>query len=75
MYHWSSTIVSVRGVNASRVVVDDYMGAFTAVTHLINIGCKRIAYYGTSLTMEIAKNRYNGYRDALLKSGMHPDEH
>ena len=62
------------GVNASRVVVDDYMGAFTAVTHLINIGCKRIAYYGTSLTMEIAKNRYNGYRDALLKNGMHPDE-
>ncbi len=62
------------GVNASRVVVDDYMGAFSAVTHLINTGCKRIAYYGTSLTMQIAKNRYNGYLDALLKNGMHPNE-
>ncbi|WP_314697213.1 LacI family DNA-binding transcriptional regulator [uncultured Prevotella sp.] len=61
------------GINASRVVVDDYMGAYAAVTHLINSGCKRIAYYGTSLTMEIGKNRYNGYRDALLKHGMHPD--
>ena len=62
------------GVNASRVVVDDYRGAFAAVTHLINTGCKRIAYYGTLLTMEIGKNRYNGYRDALLKNGIHPDE-
>ena len=62
------------GVNASRVVVDDYMGAFSAVTHLINTGCKRIAYYGTSLTMQIAKNRYNGYLDALLKNGMQPNE-
>lgn len=62
------------GVNASRVVVDDYMGAYAAVTHLIETGCKRIAYYSTSLTMEIGKNRYNGYRDALLKHGMQPDD-
>lgn len=62
------------GVNASRVVVDDYMGAYAAVTHLIETGCKRIAYYGTSLKMEIGKNRYNGYRDALLKHGMQPDD-
>ena len=34
------------GINASRVVVDDYMGAFTAVTHLIETGCRRIAFYG-----------------------------
>ena len=62
------------GVNASRVVVDDYVGAYAAVTHLIETGCKRIAYYSTSLTMEIGKNRYNGYRDALLKHGMQPDD-
>ena len=62
------------GVNASRVVVDDYMGAYAAVSHLIDTGCKNIAYYGTSLTMEIGKNRYNGYKDALLKHGLKPDE-
>ena len=62
------------GVNASRVVVDDYMGAYTAVTHLIDTGCKRIAYYGMSLNVEIGKNRYNGYRDALLKNGLQPRE-
>ena len=62
------------GVNASRVVVDDYMGAFNAVTHLIETGCKRIAFYGAALNLEISKNRFNGYKDALLKYGLTYDE-
>ena len=62
------------GVNASRVVVDDYMGAFNAVSHLIETGCSRIAFYGSSMTLEISKNRYNGYKDALLKHGIQPDQ-
>ena len=62
------------GVNASRVVVDDYMGAFNAVTHLIETGCTRIAFYGSAMTLEISKNRYNGYKDALLKHGIQPDK-
>lgn len=62
------------GVDASRVVVDDYMGAFTAVRHMIDTGCKRIAFYGASMNMEISKNRYNGYKDALQRSGLEVDE-
>ena len=62
------------GVNASRVVVDDYMGAFNAVTHLIETGCKRIAFYGSAPTLEISKNSFNGYKDALLKHGLKYDE-
>ena len=58
------------GVNCSRVVVDDYMGAFTAVTHLIDSGCRKIAFYGSPMNMEISKNRYNGYHDALAKHGI-----
>ena len=58
------------GVNASRVVVDDYMGAFNATTHLIETGCRRIAYFGSQPNLEIAKNRFNGYKDALLKHGL-----
>ena len=58
------------GVNASRVVVDDYMGAYNAVTHLIETGCRRIAYFGSPMTLEIAKNRFNGYKDALLRHGL-----
>jgi DNA-binding LacI/PurR family transcriptional regulator len=62
------------GINASRVVVDDYMGAFNAVSHLIETGCNRIAFYGSAPTLEISKNRFNGYKDALLKNGLPYDE-
>ena len=58
------------GVNASRVVVDDYQGAYHAVEHLIKTGCRRIAFYGTQMNMEIGKNRFNGYKDALLNNGL-----
>ena len=47
------------GVNANRVVVDDYQGAFNAVSHLIETGCKRIAFFGSPMTLEISKNRFN----------------
>jgi len=62
------------GINTNRVVVDDYMGAFNAVTHLINTGCRRIAFYGSPMKLEISKNRYNGYRDALLKQKLTVDD-
>lgn len=57
-------------LNASRVVVDDYMGSLKAVSYLIERGCRRIAYLGTSQNMEIGKNRFNGYKDALYKHGL-----
>lgn len=62
------------GIDASRVVVDDYHGAFTAVKHLIDTGCRRIAFCGSSVKLEIMKNRLNGYRDALLQHNMEIDE-
>lgn len=43
------------GVNASRVTVDDYMGAYSAVEYMIQTGCRRIAFYGSSMKMEIIK--------------------
>jgi len=61
-------------INASRVVVDDYMGTLKAVSYLIETGCRRIAFYGTSMNMEIGKNRFNGYKDALYKNGLTLDE-
>ena len=62
------------GVDCSRVVVDDYQGAFNAVSHLIETGCRHIACYMSPMTLEISKNRYNGYRDALLRYGLEPDK-
>lgn len=62
------------GVNSSRVVVDDYMGAYTAVNYLIGTGCRRIAFYGASMKLEITKNRFNGYHDALVNNNIQPEE-
>lgn len=50
------------GVNASRVVVDDYMGAYNAVTHLIETGCNRIAFYGSSMTWRFPRTVLTGIR-------------
>ena len=58
------------GVNASRVVVDDYAGAYAAVTHLVETGCRRVACFNASMKLEISKNRYC---DALLKHGIKVD--
>lgn len=62
------------GINCNRVVVDDYNGAFKAVSYLIERGAKRVAYYGTDLDLEIGKNRFNGYKDALHKHGMEVED-
>lgn len=62
------------GLNTSRVVVDDYHGAYMAVAHLVESGCRRIAFYGSPMQLEISKNRYNGYRDALARHGIRADE-
>jgi LacI family transcriptional regulator len=54
-------------LNTSRVVVDDYTGAFAAVEHMIETGCSKVAFYTSPLHLEISKNRRNGYVDALRK--------
>ena len=40
------------------------------MTHLIDTGCKRIAFFGSPMNLELSKNRYNGYHDALSKHGL-----
>lgn len=54
-------------INTSKVMQNDFEGAFTAVEHLIQNGYKKIAHitgpYGLSLT----KHRFDGYLAALKK--------
>lgn len=57
-------------LRTSRIVVDDYQGAFSATECLIKSGCKRICYYTAPMNLEISKNRFNGYKDALQKYGL-----
>ena len=62
------------GLKTDRVVVDDYIGAYKAVEHLIKTGSKRIVFLSAPANMEISKNRKNGYIDALRAYNITPDE-
>jgi DNA-binding LacI/PurR family transcriptional regulator len=59
-----------ESLNTSKVVVDDYEGAFQATEHLILSGCKRIAHIAGPQNLEICKNRKGGYLDALKAHDM-----
>ncbi|HET9486599.1 MAG TPA: substrate-binding domain-containing protein [Chryseosolibacter sp.] len=58
----------------SKVMVDDYDGAFKGVEHLIKNGCKRIAHIAGPRQLQISRNRLKGYKDALLHYGLPVDE-
>jgi LacI family transcriptional regulator len=60
--------------NTDRVIVDDYTGAYNAVSHLIEQGYKRIAHLATSQELHIGRNRRNGYIQALKDHGLEVDE-
>jgi LacI family transcriptional regulator len=53
------------GVDVSAVLVDDYQGGYQSVKHLIDQGCRRIAHFGGPQHLNIYKNRYAGYCQAL----------
>jgi DNA-binding LacI/PurR family transcriptional regulator len=63
----------VDDVNQSKVIVDDYNGAYEIVTHLIQRGYKRIAHLSGPTNISIGKNRLEGYKNALIDHG-HPIE-
>ncbi len=56
-------------LKTSQVIVDDYLGAYKAVELLINKGCKHIVHLAGPETLEISKNRLQGYADALKSNG------
>jgi DNA-binding LacI/PurR family transcriptional regulator len=57
-------------INASRVVVNDYGGAFSAVQYLIQSGYKRIAHLAGPEHLAISKHRFDGYCDALKAANL-----
>ena len=58
------------GLEAHKVLVDDYRGAFEAVDYLIKTGCKRIAHITVFSHLSTNSNRLRGYIDALKKNGL-----
>ncbi len=52
-------------LKCDQVVSDDYMGAFNAVEYLIQTGRQNIMYLSSSMSLEVSRRRYQGWRDAL----------
>jgi LacI family transcriptional regulator len=52
-------------LEASKVTVDDWQGAFDATSHLIGQGYRRIAHIAGPLVPNTSINRLRGYREAL----------
>lgn len=57
-------------LDVSQVVIDDHLGAYQSVDHLIKNGCKRIVHFTSNQRINIYKERKRGYEDALSENGL-----
>ncbi|GAA0240171.1 LacI family DNA-binding transcriptional regulator [Cryptosporangium japonicum] len=60
------------GISADTVVIDNRAGARRAVDHLITHGHRTIGYLGDLRSIATARDRLQGYRDALADEGIRP---
>ena len=61
-------------LDTSKVVCNDYQGAYDATVHLIEQGCKKIAHLAGPLNLLIGINRLQGYKKALLDHNLPYDD-
>lgn len=61
-------------LQTGEVVIDDYQGGYLATSHLISQGCKNIVHFTSQRNLNIYKERYRGYADALQDHGIKHDE-
>jgi len=61
-------------LDVNSVVSDDYLGAYKAVSHLIEQGCRRIVHFAGQQHIGIYKDRLQGYLDALKENKIPVDE-
>ncbi len=55
---------------ASQVLVDNFQGAYNAVSAMIKSGKKRIAYISTHYKHQIFRDRLEGYKKALMDNNL-----
>jgi len=55
---------------ADAVLSDSRAGAIDGVCHLLAAGHRRIAYLGDDLSIQTARARHEGYREALARGGI-----
>lgn len=60
--------LTMNGV--SSVTINDYEGGYKATKHLIDQGCTRIAHFSGDRSIEIFEERFRGFHQALIDSGI-----
>ncbi len=53
------------GLECTKVVVDNFEGAYRAATHLVKTGCKRPAFIGGPFSSKLFQQRADGFSEAL----------
>ncbi|UCS92878.1 LacI family transcriptional regulator [Echinicola marina] len=61
-------------VEVNQVVIDDYIGAYKSVEHLIDNGYTKIAHFTNPRKINIYSERLRGYTDALKDNGLPFDQ-
>jgi len=62
--------VPTKAYPASIIKGDDFRGAYLGTSHLIELGCKRIAYISGPLTCNLYTERYAGFEKAMMQNGV-----
>jgi LacI family transcriptional regulator len=60
-------------INVPKVITDDYDSGALATQHLIDNGCKRIAFFTIAQSLSISNKRMNGYLEALRRNNIDND--
>jgi LacI family transcriptional regulator len=61
-------------LDVNTVTTDNSAGGKRATEHLIERGCRRIAYLAISKTVFVSTGRMNGYLEALEENSMKPED-
>jgi DNA-binding LacI/PurR family transcriptional regulator len=61
-------------LSAGTVLVDDYTGAYNAISYLQGIGHKRIGVIAENLEVSSSRERVRGYKQAMVNAGLTYDE-
>jgi LacI family transcriptional regulator len=65
---------TIEDIDAIKITTDDYESAYNATLHLIEIGCKKIAYLSALGVLNTGKKRLSGYLDAIKNNGLADDD-
>lgn len=78
MENTRTTVVVITGkeghIGHHTIRIDDQLGAFEAVNHLISLGHTRIGYIAEPDDPKFPQERMKGYRRALAEAGIPVDE-